>query len=40
MAMISDVEGLRRMLTTTRFGERYDWQVPDDGREIRLRRRT
>ena len=35
----SDVEGLRRALETT-VGERYRIEVPDDGSEVRLRRRT
>jgi hypothetical protein len=39
MTLASDVEGLRLVLATT-IADRYEVQVPDDGSEIRLRRRT
>ena len=36
MSLASDVEGLRLALATT-IADRYDFQVPDDGSEVRLR---
>ena len=39
MQLATDVEGLRLVLATT-IADRYDFQVPDDGSEVRLRRRT
>ena len=39
MTLATDVEGLRLVLATT-IADRYDVQVPDDGSEVRLRRRT
>ena len=38
MSLATDVEGLRLVLATT-IADRYDFQVPDDGSEVRLRRR-
>ena len=35
----SDVEGLRLVLAST-VGKHYGIEVPDDGSEVRLRRRT
>ena len=37
-SIASDVEGLRLVLAST-VGERYRIKVPDDGSEVRLRRR-
>ena len=39
MSLASDVEGLRLVLAST-VADRYDFQVADDGSEVRLRRRT
>ena len=39
MQLATDVEGLRLVLATT-IADRYDFQVADDGSEVRLRRRT
>ena len=38
MQLASDVEGLRLVLATT-IADRYEFQVPDDGGEVSLRRR-
>jgi hypothetical protein len=38
MTLASDVEGLRLVLATT-IADRYEFRVPDDGSEVRLRRR-
>ena len=37
-SIASDVVGLRLVLATT-IADRYAFQVPDDGSEVRLRRR-
>ena len=37
--LASDVDGLRLVLAST-VGERYRIEVPDDGSEVRLRRRA
>ena len=39
MSLATDVEGLRLVMATT-IADRYAFQVPDDGSEVRLRRRT
>jgi hypothetical protein len=38
-SLASDADGLRRALETT-VGDRYAIEVPDDGSEVRLRRRA
>src|SRR5687767_9333000 len=38
-SLASDIDGLRLVLAST-VGDRYRIEVPDDGREVRLRRRA
>ena len=37
MRIASDVQGLRLVFAST-IADRYDFRVPDDGSEVRLRR--
>ena len=39
MSLATDVVGLRLVFATT-IADRYDFQVADDGSEVRLRRRA